>query len=246
MSDRGLSESEPINGNRNSNRAMHFNPSYVGRRDDVLSLIPASCRRVLDVGCSVGAFGEQVKKKTGAYVAGVEIDAAMAREAAERLDHVLVLDLDVSKLTEFWGPGAFDCIVFADVLEHLKNPWRTLLEATTLLIPGGYVVASIPNIRHYTTIMRLALIGEWPYRDRGLHDRTHLRFFTLQSVRDLFRQANLEIKQIARNYRILERPHRINGVVQRFSKLLAVPPFRELLVFQYLIVSQKPVTKRSS
>ena len=95
------------------------------------------------------------------------------------------------------------------------------------------MVASLPNVRHYSTLLSVFLFKRWPYRDRGIHDRTHLRFFAERNVRELFEGADLEITTIRRQYRVLEPPYRIN----RFSLLLAVPPLRDLLTFQYLIVA---------
>ncbi len=74
----------------------------------------------------------------------------------------------------------------------------------------GLIVASIPNVRHYSTIFSLVVRGYWPYRDRGIHDKTHLRFFTLKNIKELFLDANLDIISIVRNYRIIERPHKYN------------------------------------
>ncbi len=100
-----------------------------------------------------------------------------------------------------------------------------------MLSADGVVVASLPNIRHFTTIRTLLFQGYWPYRDRGIHDRTHLRFFTLRNIRELFASSGLTIRKIDRNYRIIERPHRLN----RLAPALALPVLRELVAFQYLV-----------
>lgn len=212
-----------------------FNPSYVGSRDDVLNLVPGNVSKVLDVGCSIGALGEQLKQRFGAEVVGIELNEQMVKVANKKLDRVILGDLAKINLEDYLLPQYFDCVIFADVLEHLENPWDVLKRATTFLSDEGVVIASIPNIRHYTTIINLIFRGYWPYRERGIHDKTHLRFFTLKNVKELFRYANLEIIQLQRNYRIIERPHSYN----RLSKLFCFPPFREFLVFQYLIVAKK-------
>lgn len=212
-----------------------FNPSYIGPREDVLSLIPNNVRKVLDVGCSIGALGEQIKKKFGAEVVGIEIDKQMARVAKKKLDKVIVGDLDKIDLDDYLKAGYFDCLIFADVLEHLKDPWYVLKKSLKFLTDGGVVIASIPNIRHYSTLINLLFWGYWPYRERGIHDKTHLRFFTLKNIRELFQDANLEIVRLERDYRIIERPHRYN----RFSKYFAFPLIKEFLTFGYLIVARK-------
>lgn len=212
-----------------------FNPSYIGCREDILSLIPEGVKKVLDVGCSIGSTGERLKQKFGAEVTGIEIDEQMAKVAKGKLDRVILGDLDGIKLEDILTPDYFDCIILADVLEHLKDPWRILKDITTFLSNDGVVIASIPNVRHYTTIINLLFSGYWPYRERGIHDKTHLRFFTLKSIKELFRYANLRIIQLKRNYRIIEKPH----IYNRLSKCLCFPLVRELFVFQYLVVAKK-------
>jgi len=207
-----------------------FNPSYVGPREDILRLVPGDVKRVLDVGCSVGTLGQALRER-GAEVTGIELDAAMGEQARRHLNAVHVGSVEDERLFERLGERSFDCIIFADLLEHLVDPWTTLDRFVDLLAPHGVVVASLPNIRHYTTIRTLLFQGYWPYRDRGIHDRTHLRFFTLRNIRELFASSGLSIRKLDRNYRIIERPHRLN----KLAPLLALPLLRELFAFQYLV-----------
>lgn len=210
-----------------------FLPSYVGQRDDIIRLVPANVQRVLDVGCSVGAVGREIKRRRAAEVVGIELDAEMGSEARRHLDVVIIGDVETLDLDRQLQRHSFDCVILADVLEHLRDPWRVLVNCTEYLTDSGVLVASIPNVRHYTTVVSL-LRGHWPYRERGIHDRTHLRFFALKNIQELFAQAGLRITQIHRKYRILERPHRVN----RYSKYLAIGPVREFITFQYLVTAQ--------
>lgn len=208
-----------------------FNPSYLGQRPDIARLIPAGAKVVLDVGCSTGVLGASIKAKTGAQVFGIEISEKMANEAIERIDKVFVGDATEIILKGELKDYLFDAVIFADVLEHLIDPWATLRAAATHLNPGGTIIASIPNIRHIDTIYNLVIRGYWPYRDRGIHDRTHLRFFTKRNIVELFENAGLSIDIIDTNYRLLERPHRIND----FARFFALPGISNFLAFQYLI-----------
>jgi len=212
-----------------------FCESYIGPRSDVIRLIPNRVRRVLDIGCSIGELGNNLKGKRRVKVVGIELDEKMAAIAVEKLDQVITGDIEKINLDDYFYPGYFDCIIFADILEHLKDPWSVLRKSVKLLADDGIIVASIPNVRHYTTILNLAFKGYWPYRERGIHDRTHLRFFTLKNIKEMFQNAGLDIAKVERRYRIVERPHRFN----RFSKYLACPSFKDLLTFQYLIVAKK-------
>ena len=213
----------------------NFNPSYTGLRSDILRLIPNYATKVLDIGCSTGVLGEEIKQRNRAEVVGIEVNAQMANIAKEKLDKVIIGNVDKINFVDYFLPNCFDCIIFGDILEHLKDPWKVLKNATSFLSDDGVIIASIPNIRHYTTVINLLFRGYWPYRERGIHDKTHLRFFALKNIEELFQYANLEIMQLKKNYRIIERPHPYN----RFSKYFCFPPFREFLVFQYLIVAKK-------
>lgn len=215
---------------------MMFNPSYIGARNDILTLIPDNISRVLDIGCSTGTCGEQIKRKNNnVEVVGIEFDEQMAKVAKKKLDKVIVGGIENINLADYFPPDYFDCMIFADILEHLKNPWAILKNTARFLNDSGVVITSIPNVRHYSTIISLIFKGYWPYRERGIHDRTHLRFFALRNIKELFQYAHLSIERIDRNYRIIEKPHQFN----RFSKCFAFYPCKEFITFQYLIVAKK-------
>lgn len=116
----------------------------------------------------------------------------------------------------------------------MKDPWAFLKNVTNFLTNSGFIITNIPNVRHYTTIINLVK-GYWPYRERGIHDKIHLRFFTFKNIKEMFQNTGLKIVRIERNYRIIERPHLFN----RFSKYFVFYPFKEFVTFQYLIVSKK-------
>jgi len=214
-----------------------LNPAYVGPRPDVERLVPDDVRCVLDVGCSTGVLGAAIKARTGARVTGVELSSEMAEVARSNLDEVLVGDAAAVLGGEALAGRTFDAVVFADILEHLVDPWAVLRAARWLVAPGGVVIASLPNVRHLDTLFNVIVRGTWPYRDRGIHDRTHLRFFTRRNVVELFEQAELAIERIDTNYRIIERPHRWN----RLARLLAIPGLRGFLAFQYLVRARRSV-----
>ena len=140
--------------------------------------MPAACRRVLDVGCGAGHLGRLLKER-GHHVTGMELVPEEADEARQRLDAVVTADVEAGLP---FAPGSFDAVIFADLLEHLVDPWRVLREAAALLSPGGVVVASVPNVQNVDVVRRL-LRGRWDYRERGILDRGHLRFFTLETIR---------------------------------------------------------------
>ena len=89
-------------------------------------------------------------------------------------------------------------------------------------------------MRHIDTIYNLIFKGEWPYRDRGIHDRTHLRFFTKKNIMEMFSSEEMSIVQTSTNYRLLERPHKVNRHAHHFA-VFGLAPF---LAFQYLVVAK--------
>ncbi len=142
-----------------------------------------SGKRVLDFGCASGYLAAFMKAN-GCSVTGIEINPQAAEAARAYCDEVIVADLDRRSLAEILPGRLFDVVVFSDILEDLRDPWRVLDEARALLGPAGFAVLSIPNIAHGA--VRLALLrGGFQYAKEGLLDEDHLRFFTLRSVREL-------------------------------------------------------------
>jgi len=162
-------------------------------REYVERFIAPGVKSVLDVGCGYGDFGAYLKRaRPGIEVWGLDASPAVAERASERLDRFVLGTFPSDAPTR-----RFDCITFNDTIEHFPDPWDALYRARTLLEPGGEVVASIPNVRHYSVIRPLFFNGRWTYRDAGIMDRTHLRFFTRRSAIDLFEQAGYQVLGVA-------------------------------------------------
>lgn len=213
----------------------NLNPSYTQFRSDIFKLVPKGVTKVLDVGCSNGLLGKEIKDAYQAEVVGIEINQSAANIATNYLDKVLIGDVEKIIYGEELTPEYFDCIIYGDVLEHLIDPWTLLKKSTGLLKPNGFVVVSLPNIRFFDTFIQIFIRGRWPYRERGIFDKTHLRQFTRKNILELFYGANLTIEKINANYRIVEQPHSMNN----YAYLLALPGIRDFLAFQYLILGRK-------
>jgi SAM-dependent methyltransferase len=144
--------------------------------------------RVLEFGCATGYMSQVLRDRLDASVVGVELQAEAAEEATLHCDRVIVGDIEDLDLEAELGGERFDTVLFADVLEHLREPAPVLRRVRSVLAEGGAVVASIPNIAHAS--VRLALLGgSFRYREQGLLDETHLRFFTREGVEDLFESS---------------------------------------------------------
>ncbi len=205
--------------------------AYTGLRDDVFNLIVGNPVRVLDVGCSNGTLLKLLKRQQNVKLAvGIELDPDLAEEAKQWADEVIISDLDGFKISQL-EERQIDLIVLADVLEHTKNPQAVLQEILGAASKEAQIIISLPNIQHWTAIKNL-LIGKWPQRERGLFDKTHLRFFTFESIQDLAESCGLVIEEVSRNYRITDAP---DGRLNRFSRFLAFWPLRPFVTYQYVL-----------
>lgn len=147
--------------------------------------------RILDAGTASGYLGK-VWRGVGHHVAGIEFDAATGEKARPYYDVFEVADLETYP---FSAGREFDYIVFADVLEHLRDPAAVLRRCIPALKESGKIIISVPNIANW--IIRLGLLfGKFDYTDRGILDRTHLRFFTSRSLRQLMTEVSCEVQNI--------------------------------------------------
>jgi 2-polyprenyl-3-methyl-5-hydroxy-6-metoxy-1,4-benzoquinol methylase len=170
-----------------------IDPTGNTSHSQILAMVPDGSR-VLELGPATGSTTERLRER-GCRVTTVEVDPEAAARASAWSERTLVADLDREDLGQLVGDEAFEVIIAADVLEHLKEPARVLRSASSLLTPEGFCVVSLPNIAHGA--VRLALLeGRWEYTDVGLLDHTHLRFFTRAGVRELFEAAGYELEEI--------------------------------------------------
>jgi GT2 family glycosyltransferase/2-polyprenyl-3-methyl-5-hydroxy-6-metoxy-1,4-benzoquinol methylase len=153
-----------------------------------------SNKTIVDFGCATGYMARLMSQRE-CVVTGVEINEKAAEVARQYCKNVVVADLDIASVLDIFQEQTFDIAVFGDVLEHLRNPWKVLIETKKILSDNGYVVASIPNIAHGA--IRLALMeGKFQYQELGILDNTHLRFFTRKTVQELFENAGYLIEKI--------------------------------------------------
>jgi SAM-dependent methyltransferase len=157
---------------------------------DLLERIPLAARIVLDVGCNGGALGMAYRRfNPRAVLLGIEPDPDAAELAAQRLDQVASVDVERDPLP-FALEGSVDCIIYGDVLEHLRDPWAVIRRHAEVLSDDGTMVICVPNVHHWSFAERL-LRGTWKYEPQGLLDETHLRWFSLDSMREGLQAAGL-------------------------------------------------------
>jgi 2-polyprenyl-3-methyl-5-hydroxy-6-metoxy-1,4-benzoquinol methylase len=185
----------PVSSYQHIVRDLQGRAGYYGYdRPGVRALVPAEAREVLDVGCGAGALGAALKHERPAVkVRGIE-PSENAERAAHNLDSAIRGTAE-SGLPEGWPRP--DCIIFADVLEHLVDPWAVLRQYRQSINEGGSLVVSLPNVRHGSVLFPL-LKGDFDYADAGVLDRTHLRFFTPRTALKLLEDTGWRVEHAER------------------------------------------------
>lgn len=186
---------------------------------DLLDRIPLDARVVLDVGCRMGALGAEYKRRNpAARYLGIELDPEAAHIAAGRIDQVAVCDVEADPLpfAELADGQPVDCVIYGDVLEHLRDPWSVLERHAQALSDTGTVLICMPNVEHWSFVERL-LRGTWDYEDQGLFDADHVRWFSFESTRRALVAAGLTPHDVAP--RIFNRPE-IEGFVRAIEPAL--------------------------
>lgn len=165
-------------------------------RSDVEPFVPLDVTSALDVGCAGGGFGTQLRRLLGpdALVHGIDAVPESVAEARETgaFDEVFegYFPDDVPE------DARYDLVSFNDVLEHMVDPWGVLRATVGHLNPGGRVLATIPNVQYAPNVQNL-LRGHWTYTETGILDKTHVRFFTRESIIDLLESSGYAVMTIA-------------------------------------------------
>jgi len=171
-----------------------YDPLYHDHaRVEVASFIDEPPGLVLDVGCGAGATGRLIKQKfPGTRVIGIEHNPKAAARAREVLDEVICASLDSEEVSTHPDLARVDLVLLLDILEHLYDPWRSLLRLRESLATGTRILASVPNVRNLITLDGLAS-GQWDYEANGVLDITHVRFFTRASLKQLFEETGYTV-----------------------------------------------------
>ncbi len=170
--------------------------------DDAREDAPAKLMRlvgtgktVLEVGCSSGSQSRTLSERLGCRVYAVEIDPQAAEHARPHCAQIVVGSIETMDAEALASGAPYDVVLFADVLEHLHDPLAAIEKVRPLLAPGGCVLASIPNVTHAALVFEM-MQGRFEYRDYGLLDATHLRFFDRAGVLRLFEKARFHIDHL--------------------------------------------------
>ena len=148
--------------------------------------------RVLEIGAHGGHFSKLLSDR-GCELSVVEVDSEAAVRAKQVVSDVIVGDIEDPRVLSRLNGRKYDFVLFMHVLEHLVDPWRVLKRCRALVNTGGAVMALLPNVGSWRIRKELFFKGTFEYADVGILDRTHLRFFTLHSGRELFEQSGYRV-----------------------------------------------------
>jgi len=204
---------------------------FSSERKEMLKFIPQDAKKILDIGCGVGAFAQQLCS-VEREIWGLEPDQASAVIASEKLYKVISGKVE-DKLSEL-PDHYFDVVVFNDVLEHLLYPWDILEKVKTKLASNGKLVCSIPNVRYIRNLGHVLVHRDWQYGDQGILDSTHFRFFTKKSMVNLFKNTHYKILSITGiNPTRSERLKVIYGLVNLFTFFTNL----DIIYLQFVVVA---------
>lgn len=170
-----------------------FNKYYSFERHEVAKEVPLSIKTILDIGCGRGNFLKLIKTQIGAETWGLEKVSGLLENSGNHIDHVLI-----GRVEDIIGtvPDTyFDCITLNDLLEHLLEPNLLLNQIKSKLSREGIIIASIPNFLFFDNLYELIIKNDWEYKDAGILDKTHLRFFTKKSAIRMFKEAGYIISK---------------------------------------------------
>jgi SAM-dependent methyltransferase len=193
-------------------------------------MLRESAGALMDVGAGTAATAGYLKRLGRATRAGT-VDLARAESPDPDIDFQLAGNLDDESFVEtvIAEEGPFDTILCLDVLEHLVDPWRLVQQMHKCLRPGGVLVASLPNVRHYRVSGGLFFRNRWGLQDAGILDRTHLRFFVRDTAIEMLTSSGLVLEDV-----MAPLPERRRGLVRLF-RAVTFGLFDSLISVRYVI-----------
>jgi len=212
------------------------------RSPDLIDMMPLDAKRVIDVGCGEGKIAQEyhIRAKPEYYM-GIEIlpeDVAIAKQFC---DECLLGNIEEFSDLEWRALSNFDLWVFGDVLEHLYDPWKILCKVHSVIPAGGQLMCCIPNAQHWSIQARLS-IGEWRYENKGLLDKTHIRFFTKKTIIELLESSGFEVLEITPRYVYHPTTEKFLDIIGNLATACGGNPEEakeDASVFQYIFKARK-------
>lgn len=199
-------------------------------RCKIYKLIPYGSK-VLEIGVGSGRLANILSMRKKCKVYCVEKEPAMANIAKTKCVEMLNIDIEETELP--YESGAFDCIILGNVLEHMKEPTKILTKLKKYLSENGFLIYSVPNIVNWHSRMTIFL-GKFEYAESGVFDRTHLRFYNLNSAKKLAQEAGYMITWLDVTPSIYMFKKKLNFIWYRLAVL-----WKNLLADEFIIRAKK-------
>lgn len=167
---------------------------YEDDRNEMDYFVNWAPKRCIEFGCSSGRFSEKIKKKYNTETWGVDIDEKSISKAKKRLDNVLLGD--AMQLIDELPKGYFDCLICNDIIEHLPYPELFFEKISSRLTPDAFLICSLPNVRYWRHFNKYFFLKDWKYKQSGILDYTHLRFFTIKSMKRSIKSWGYDIEMM--------------------------------------------------
>jgi len=215
---------------QDKNKSYFSNP-----RIDLISLIPQNINnRILEVGAGSGDTLVEIKKlKLAQEVIGIELlDLKDSQQRSSEIDRMIIGNIEVMELD--LPENYFDVIICGDVIEHLIDPWEALIKLRKHLKQNGVIIVSIPNIREYHILFKILIAADFKYSDRGILDRTHLRFFCKKNILSLL-TSTMYIPISVHSIFKLEKAFS----KKKFIDAITFGLLRDFMTAQYIVVAKK-------
>jgi len=185
-------------------------------------------KKVLDVGCSEGTLSKKMKENN-CTVVGIELNKEAAKIAEKFCYELLIGDVESVQLNTKYEKY-FDVILFADILEHLREPYEVLVRFKKYLKDDGIIIISVPNIANWRKRFQL-LFGKFDYQEYGILDSSHIKFFTEKSAKKIIIDAGYELIEFDMTVGDL---NRFPGLFHSIGML-----WPNLFAFQFFIIAEK-------
>ena len=215
---------------QDKNKSYFSNP-----RIDLISLIPPNINnRILEVGAGSGDTLVEIKKlKLAKEVIGIELlNLKDSQQHSSEIDRMIIGNIEEMELD--LPENYFDVIICGDVIEHLIDPWEALIKLRKHLKQNGVIIVSIPNIREYHILFKILIAADFKYGDRGILDKTHLRFFCKKNILALLTSTMyipVSVHSIFKLEKALTRKKIIDA--------LTFGLIRDFMTAQYIVVAEK-------
>ncbi|MFH1544807.1 MAG: class I SAM-dependent methyltransferase [archaeon] len=216
---------------------------YSGRKEFELIKFISPGQKVLDVGCADGTLGQKIKSEFGNVIVGIEVSKKMGKEARKKLDAVVIGDVEEINLN--LKKNYFDVVVLADILEHLKQPEGVIKKLNPFLKSDGTIIVSVPNVANIFVRLKL-LFGKFDYEKSGIMDETHLRWFTLKSLKEMMERNGFKVEKTEgiRNVLALKKLQAFFDYFKLLKPYEAIDKFlankwKSLFAQQFILVCEK-------